>query len=490
MFGAEPHGTYNRILLSSVLGGFQDPEPALAQSAGMVRAARRLRPCRRQGRADRPRQARVVVGGGGKVEEPYDYLVLATGSRPFVPPMEGTASKGVFVFRTLDDCARHRGLCPGLRAGRGHRRRPARAGSGAGPAQPRAGSHRRRGRAAPDDSATRPGRRASCSSASWKRWACTSCSTQATTASARRDGAVTGVRFKDGSTLDTDMVVISCGIRPNVEVAKAAGLAVERAIVVDDQLRTSDPAIFAVGECAQHRGKLYGLVDPVYEQARVLADVLTGAKPRRGLHRLAAGDHAQGHGRRSDCRWARSTRAVPIARSSAISIRPRASTRKLVLRDSQLVGAVLLGASDPTGRLLRLFKERPSRCPNRPLDLLAGENARDALLESAAAADLIGLRRRHPNLQLQRGHQGQHRRRRSATGKCTIAAIGECTRAGTGCGTCQPLLGQLIDACTRRHNGGKASRSTRSKSIKQAKGRPRLPAGHPCAWRRTTTGRR
>src|SRR5260370_38184682 len=88
---------------------------------------------------------------------------------------------------------------------------------------------------------------------------------------------VSGVRFKDGSVLATDMVVISCGIRPNVEVAQDAGLTVDRAVVVDDQLRTNDPTAFAVGECAQHRGKVYGLVGPVYEQARVLADILTAA---------------------------------------------------------------------------------------------------------------------------------------------------------------------------------------------------------------------
>src|SRR5262245_13197677 len=93
------------------------------------------------------------------------------------------------------------------------------------------------------------------------------------------DGTVAGVRFQDGSVLDSDMVVISCGIRPNVEEARQAGLLVERAVVVDDQLRTSDPAVYAIGECAQHRGKVYGLVDPVYEQARVLADVLSGARP-------------------------------------------------------------------------------------------------------------------------------------------------------------------------------------------------------------------
>src|SRR5262249_6321276 len=92
------------------------------------------------------------------------------------------------------------------------------------------------------------------------------------------NGRVQGVKFEDGSILETDMVVVSCGIRPNVDEAKAAGLAVDRAILVDDQLRTTDNAIYAVGECAQHRGMVYGLVDPVYEQARVLAEVLTDEK--------------------------------------------------------------------------------------------------------------------------------------------------------------------------------------------------------------------
>src|SRR5437660_5617389 len=104
MFGAEPHGTYNRILLSTVLGGFQDPSKlwlnplewyekhGVFVHAGVKAEA-----------IDRGR--RVVVGGGGKVEEPYDTLIWATGSRPFVPPMEGTKQEGVFVFRTIDDCA-------------------------------------------------------------------------------------------------------------------------------------------------------------------------------------------------------------------------------------------------------------------------------------------------------------------------------------------------------------------------------------------------
>ena len=90
---------------------------------------------------------------------------------------------------------------------------------------------------------------------------------------------MTGVKFGDGSEIPADMVVISAGIRPNAELAKECGIACEKAIVVDDQLRTSDPAVFGVGECVQHNGMIYGLVAPLWEQTKVLAKVLTGADP-------------------------------------------------------------------------------------------------------------------------------------------------------------------------------------------------------------------
>src|SRR5438067_8296598 len=104
MFGAEPNGTYNRILLSTVLGGFQDPERLWLNPLDWYdKRGVYVHSGVRADRIDTTR--RVVVGGDGRVEEPYDYLVLATGSRPFVPPMEGTKQRGVFVFRTLEDCA-------------------------------------------------------------------------------------------------------------------------------------------------------------------------------------------------------------------------------------------------------------------------------------------------------------------------------------------------------------------------------------------------
>src|SRR5438105_721693 len=276
MFGAEPHGTYNRILLSSVLGGFVEPKqlwlnPPEWYEQHDVFVHRGVK----AEAIDRTQQ--LIRGGDGKVEEPYDVLVMATGSRPFVPPLDGTAQHGVFVFRTLDDCeaiAAYAQECNhavvigggllGLEAARGL------LSHGLEVTVVEVAPHLMIQQLDPPGAALLKRKLEAMG---------VRVLLEKATTRLLGDGRVTGLRFKDGTTLDADMVVISCGIRPNVDEAKAAGLAVEKAIVVDDQLRTSDPAVFAVGECAQHRGKLYGLVDPVYEQSRVLADVITEAKP-------------------------------------------------------------------------------------------------------------------------------------------------------------------------------------------------------------------
>jgi nitrite reductase (NADH) large subunit len=438
MFGAEPHGTYNRILLSTVLGGFQDPEKLWLnplewyESRGVyVHAGVKVETidCHSQ----------VVIGGGGKVTEPYDVLVLATGSRPFVPPMEGAGKKGVFVFRTLDDCqaiGAYAQTCEravvigggllGLEAARGL------LSHGLDVTVVEVAPHLMiqqldaTGGALLKRKLEGMGVRVLL---------------EKITTRLLGEERVTGLQFKDGDTLAADMVVISCGIRPNVDEAKAAGLGVDKAIVVDDQLRTTDPAIFAVGECAQHRGKLYGLVDPVYEQARVAADVLTASKPGAtysgsplattlkvmGVDLVAMGEV---HGSGPDC--------------EVIShLDPAQGVyKKLVLSQNTLVGAILLGTADPTGRLQRIFKSS-EQLTGLALDLLVNGTARDALLEQGGDADLRLL----PDAtQICNCHAVTKNRLVAAIGegKCSIQALGECTRAGTGCGTCQPLLGQLI----------------------------------------------
>ncbi len=437
MFGAEPHGTYNRILLSSVLGGFEPPSRLWLnpldwyESRGVcVHAGVKAETI--------DRQQGVVVGAGGKVAEPYDLLVLATGSRPFVPPLEGTRQEGVFVFRTLEDCeaiAAYAQECDraivlgggllGLEAARGLLSHGLEVTVVEVAPQLMAQQLDATGGALLRHKLEALGVRFLL---------------QTSATHVLGEGRVTGVRFQDGTALATDLVVISCGIRPNVEVAKEAGLAVERAIVVDDQLRTCDPAIFAVGECAQHRGRLYGLVDPVYEQARVLADVLTETRREAvyagsrlattlkviGVELLSMGDI---HASAADCEVV--SHLDPT----------RGIYKKLVLRENTVAGAIVLGTTDPGNRLLHLFKS--GELVTQPaLELLTpGLEAADAATSGAGVEELAD------DVQICNCNTVSKGRLVSAIrdGKCSIQALGECTRAGTGCGTCQPLLGQLIN---------------------------------------------
>jgi NAD(P)H-nitrite reductase large subunit len=441
MFGAEPHGTYNRILLSSYLGGFADPGKMWLNPLEWYEE-RRIFVHRGVPAEGIDRQRQVVRGAGDKVVEPYDALVLATGSRPFVPSLPGTDLQGVFVFRTLEDChaiAAHARDCDramvlgggllGLEAARGllshdldvtivevapHLMVQQLDPSGAALLQRQLEAMGLQVRV-----------------------------NTTVTQLIGENGRVTGLMLKDGSVVETDMVVISCGIRPNVEPARSAGLAVDRAIVVDDQLRTNDPSIFAVGECAQHQGRLYGLVDPVYEQARVLADVLTDANPSASYtgSRLAATLKVMGveltsmgevgnHG--PDCE-------VVSHLDPARSV-----YKKMVLRDGRLTGAILVGAPDHGGILRRLFKSGEA-VTGPALDLLVNGTARDALLQGGAAADLQSLA---DETQICNCNEVSKGRIVAAIqeGKRSVDAIGQCTRAGTGCGTCQPLLGQLLQA--------------------------------------------
>jgi nitrite reductase (NADH) large subunit len=435
MFGAEPHGTYNRILLSGVLGGFQDPDKlwlrplewyehhGVAVHAGVKAEAI-------------DRDDRVVVGGGGKVAEPYDVLVLATGSRPFVPPLEGVRQGGVFVFRTLEDCAAiasHARQCDravvlgggllGLEAARGL------LSHGLAVTVVEVAPHLMVQQLDPTGAALlRVKLEAMGVEVLLGKQA----------VALLGDGEVAGLRFQDGSTLETDMVVISCGIRPNVDEARAAGLAVERAIVVDDQLRTSDPAIHAVGECAQHRGRLYGLVEPLYEQARVLADVLTDARPGSAYQGSRLGTSLKVMGI--------DLTALGEANTSApgdevvTHLDPaRGVYRKLVLRDNRLAGAILLGAPDAGGRLTHLF--RSGEPVSRPaLELLAEGPA-----EGGGGPAVLDL---PDDAQVCNCNAVSKRRIVEAirAGKGSVEAVGVCTRAGTGCGSCQPLIAQLLDA--------------------------------------------
>ncbi|MFD9523144.1 FAD-dependent oxidoreductase, partial [Streptomyces sp. NPDC059979] len=169
---------------------------------------------------------------------------------------------------------------------------------------------------------------------------------------------VTGVELADGYRLDADVVVLACGVRPRTGLAQAAGLEVRKGIVVDDRLRTSDPRIHAIGDCAEHAGQVYGLAGAALEQADALAAVLTGGGSARytgtrALTRLTLGGAENGS---LDLAAFGETTPRPGDDVVRLADATRRTYRKVVLRGGDLVGGVLLGELSTVGALARTWE--------------------------------------------------------------------------------------------------------------------------------------
>lgn len=199
----------------------------------------------------------------------------------------------------------------------------------------------------------------------------------ASTARIHGDGHVEAVELADGSRIEADAVIFAAGIKPNVSLAKEAGIAVNRGVVVNDVMQTSSSDIFALGECAEHRGTCYGLVEPAYEQARVLAQHLAGRPAAyqgsvvstnlkvSGVSVFSAGDFMGGEGNES----------------LVLSDRRRGTYKKLVIADGRLTGAVLIGDTIDALWYLELIRNRDKVAAIRT-DMMFGR----ALVQSSKAA--------------------------------------------------------------------------------------------------------
>ncbi|MFQ5427930.1 MAG: nitrite reductase large subunit NirB [Thermodesulfobacteriota bacterium] len=272
LFGKERHPNYNRVLLSSVLTGEKTLEDiTLNDFKWYEEQGITLHMGSPIKRIDRGR--RVVVGEDG-LEVPYDRLILATGSLPFVPAIPGVDKKGVLSFRNIDDCE-------ALLGAAGRSRRAAVIGGGL------LGLEAARGLMSfgIDVTIVHLMDRLMESQLDEKSAALLREDLEEKglkillgrkTAEITGNGKVKGLQFDDGGRLETDIVVMSAGIRPNMGLAEEAGIYCERGIVVSDTMQTYDPSVYAVGECVQHRGTCFGLVAPLFEQARVLANHLAG----------------------------------------------------------------------------------------------------------------------------------------------------------------------------------------------------------------------
>ncbi|CDG83595.1 NAD(P)/FAD-dependent oxidoreductase [Janthinobacterium agaricidamnosum] len=336
VFGAEPHGNYNRILLSPLLAGEKSMADIMLNTPEWyVQNGITLHAGDPVLQIDRRR--RLVRAASG-LEVHYDRLLLATGSTPFMIPVPGHTLPGVIGFRDIDDveimlqAAKHQrhavvigGGLLGLEAANGLLRQGMEV-------------------TVVHVSDTLMNQQLDKPAAALLKNALEVKGLRfllnADTAEIVGTDRVTAVRFKDGSDIPADLVVMAAGVRPNIALARQAGLFCERAIVVDDTLQSYDPRVYAVGECVQHRSATFGLVAPIWEQARVCGAHLAGAGHRRyvqqasptklkvtGIDLYSVGNFIGG----------------PDSEDLVLRDPRRGIYKRLVVQNNRLAGAVLYG---------------------------------------------------------------------------------------------------------------------------------------------------
>jgi nitrite reductase (NADH) large subunit len=347
LIGAEPHDPYNRILLSSLLAGDRTAEDLMLEEARVLPGVTFL-----VGEAvasiDRATSA-VQTASGARI--PYDRLVLAVGSDPIRLPLPGMDLPGVFTFRDRSDAE-------GLIEASETARRAVVVGGGLLGLEAAYGLARRgvavtvvhlMGWLMERQIDTNAARVLQASLAARGMDVLLEAETEAVLGETR----ATGLRLKDGRALPADLVVFAIGIRPNIGLARDAGLTVRRGVVVDDAMTTSDPRIIAIGECAEHRGATYGLVAPLWEQAAVAAQQLAGVCKNlyagsliatslkvTGVELFSAGQILADEG----------------AEEIVYEDKGAGIYRKLVLKDGRIAGAVLLGDARDSGWYLDLMR--------------------------------------------------------------------------------------------------------------------------------------
>lgn len=353
--GDEEHRPYNRVLLAEVLAGRYGAEViALPAPAGLLRG--RVTGIDRAGRTVRCADGSVIA---------YDTLVLATGSNAVLPPLRGLFTpdrelpEGVHAFRTMDDCL---GLSKAVRPGA---RAVVIGGGLLGVSAARALAVRGAQVVLAQQSERLMERQLDPAASALVRRHLEGLGVEVHTECRVRDvrsvgGAVRSVEMGDGYALGADLVVLACGVRPRVGLAREAGLEVGKGVLVDDELRTSDPHIRAIGDCAQHAGRVYGLAAPALEQAGALAELLAGDGTARytGTRSLTRLTLTASGGSFDPFDLAAFGETDPRPGDDVVQLADatRGTYRKVVVRDDRLVGGVLVGELGTVGALARAWE--------------------------------------------------------------------------------------------------------------------------------------
>lgn len=447
VLSAENEAAYNRILLSSVLAGKLTAEDVeMVPSAWYAAEDVDLRAGVEVAHINRAKQ-RVLTGQGEYVE--YDHLVLATGSRPWVPPIDGLVrfdgelEHNVAVFRTLDDC---RSIMRRVRSAQHPVQRAVVLGGGL------LGLEAARGLAGRGIDVTvvhpvdrlmeRQLDRAAAGVLARSIAALGVDVRLNSSAMAFQDvGGGQAVMLDDGTALPADLVIVACGVRPNVGLARQARIEVDRAVVVDDHMTSvTDPRIHAIGECSQHDGQVYGLVAPAWEQAAVLAEVLTGGEARYGGSQIvtrlkAAGVDlaAMGDADLEDIAGEDDSYEVVCFADPS-----RGTYQKIVIRDDRVAGAIMLGDAETVGVVTQLY-DRSALVPRDRRALIF-----PGVLDAGAGTNVTDLPDDAVVCRCNNVSCGEIRSV-CAAGASDVNDVAEATRATTGCGSCRRDIQALLN---------------------------------------------
>jgi nitrite reductase (NADH) large subunit len=435
IFGAEPRVNYNRIMLSPVLSGEKAYEDILIHDDAWYET-HGITLHRGKQVVEIDRAAKRVIAADGTAAD-YDHLLVATGSMPFVVPIPGATLPGVVTYRDLDDVNK---MLEAAQKG-GH---AIVIGGGL------LGLEAAAGLKAQGMEVTvlhlmptlmerqlDPSSGYLLQKAFEDRGIAVRC--KANTHAILGESHVTGVRLDDGTELPADIVVMAVGIRPNAGLAKEAGLETNRGVLVGDDMRTSDPDIFSVGECVEHRGLCYGLVAPLYEMAKVVAAQLAGDEAAAytgsvtatklkvtGIDLFSAGDFGEAKDRQDI-----------VLRDAA-----RGVYKRLVLKENRIVGAVLYGETGDGSWFFDLLRKETDVTELRDTLIFGQSYVGGAPLDPTAAVAAL------PDDAEICGCNGVCKGKIVQTiadkGLSTLAEVRAHTKASASCGTCTGLVEQVM----------------------------------------------
>ncbi|MEK4564668.1 nitrite reductase large subunit NirB [Alkalihalobacillus sp. FSL R5-0424] len=429
IIGGEPVRSYNRILLSSALQGEATIDSIYSQTETWFS------------------DHQVTLFLGESVEWidsdekviltdhhrtiPYDKLIIATGSSPFVLPVPGHDKEGVYTFRTMDDCHQL------LKASTMFRRATVIGGGLLGLEAAKGFLHMGMSVDVVHRASSLMERQLDETAAGLLQQELEAQGMRfhldkETTSITGRD-RVERVNFSDGGFIDTDIVVMSAGVRPNIALAEKNGIKTNRGIVVDERMRTSAPDIYAVGECVEHRELIYGMVKPLYEQSKVLAQELCGVDGALfrgtilstqlkipGVDLFSVGE------------------VTPSVTTNSIIYMDEANNqyKRLFFKGDCLSGAILYGQTQGSTGLVDLVSKQTELSATEKNQLLYTEGDCDSLIADMPSSELVCQCNAVSKKEIIQAVQKE--------GLATVDEVKSCTKAASSCGGCKPLVGTLL----------------------------------------------